>query len=289
MRKGSDEPALGVVIQLYRSDFQNEMLQHLARECLERGAVLRFYHTSGEGSSAHAFEQIQGAPRGEKILIFGDNGGQIEHLHAAIEEMGRRAVVVDALAPRFRGDYVGTDSEAAVRIGVAHLRGLGHERIALLVNEPAHIETVRLKVAAFKALRECEHGLDGVIVDCGTARGESSFEAAYQKMDALWTMSPRPTAIFTASDPGAWAALKWLAEHKIEVPREVSVLGFEGVRPSAWTHPALSTVAHPLADLARAALDMLWQNQSGQRFLSPHLVLRNSTGPAPTSPVREAR
>ena len=280
VRKGAGEPALGVVIQLYGSDFQNEMLGHIARECLERRAALRFYHTSGEGSWARAFEQIQGAPCGEKILIFGDNGGSVEHLHAAIEEMGRRAVVVDALAPRFWGGYVGTDNEAAVQIGVAHLRGLGHERIALLVNEPAQIETVRLKVAAFEALRE--RGLGGVIVDCGTARGECSFEAAYRAMDALWAMSPRPTAIFTASDPGAWAALKWLAEQKIEVPREVSVLGYEGVRPSAWTHPALSTVAHPLADLARAALDMLWQNRSGQRFFPPYLVLRDSTGPAPS-------
>lgn len=278
--KAAPTSTLSVFIHLYPSDFQNELLAHIAHECLQRDVRLQFHHTLEGEPVARAFEQMRSAAGAGKVLIFGDNVGSAEHLRAAVEEHGQRAVVVDALSSRQKGSYVGTDNEAAVQIGVSHLRELGHERIALLVNEPGQVETVRRKVAAFEKL--VRGGLhQGAVVDCGTRRGDSSFEAAYIAMERLWALRPRPTAIFTVSDPGAWAALKWLAERRVEVPREVSVLGFEGVLPSAWTQPALSTVAHPLADLARTALDVLCENRSGQRFLSPRLVLRDSTAQAP--------
>jgi DNA-binding LacI/PurR family transcriptional regulator len=67
----------------------------------------------------------------------------------------------------------------------------------------------------------------------------------------------------------------------VRVPQEVSVLGFEGARPSQFTQPALSTVAHPLEDLARRAVEMLFEDDAGPEFLTPTLIVRDSTGRAP--------
>ena len=84
------------------------------------------------------------------------------------------------------------------------------------------------------------------------------------------------------SDPGAWAVIKWCAENNIDVPTQLSVLGFSDDRPSAFTYPALTTIAHPVPEIARTAMEMLTTSdqQRGTKMLTPHLVIRESTGPA---------
>lgn len=99
----------------------------------------------------------------------------------------------------------------------------------------------------------------------------------------LWGKGTHPTAIFTASDPGAWAALRWFAEQGIGVPGQVSVLGYEGVKPDAFTNPPLSTVAHDFQTLSRRSLDLLWGAELRSEWISPRLVLRRSTAsPCPS-------
>jgi DNA-binding LacI/PurR family transcriptional regulator len=102
-------------------------------------------------------------------------------------------------------------------------------------------------------------------------------------MPEIMAMKPRPTAIFAMSDPGAWVAIKWCAENDIKVPDQISVLGFSNDRPSQFTYPALTTIAHPVAKIAQCAIQLLSKPgpQRVTRMLTPELVLRESTGPAP--------
>ncbi|PTX94695.1 hypothetical protein DB346_22000 [Verrucomicrobia bacterium LW23] len=192
---------------------------------------------------------------------------------------GKRVVAVDSRIPGERTDYVGTDNQAITRIGLDHLTTLGHERIALLLNEPEDNENVQQRAEYFEM--ECRaRGLKGwKVVPCGTKFWEDSYSKAFKAMDTLMQNEPRPTAIFAFDDPGAWAALKWSSQNKIRVPEDVSVLGFANDKPSAFTHPALSTIAHPIADIAATAVDFV-AHEAGvprTRLLTPSLVLREST------------
>jgi len=114
---------------------------------------------------------------------------------------------------------------------------------------------------------------------CGTKFWEDSYTKAYQIMPKV--MELKPTAIFAFDDLGAWAALKWCAQHGLSVPNDVSVLGFANDKPSAFTHPALTTIAHPIAEIASTAVDLLTlRGKTRQtRLLQPSLVVRESTGP----------
>jgi LacI family transcriptional regulator len=134
---------------------------------------------------------------------------------------------------------------------------------------------------AFNELVQSGKVSEGDIHICRPVPGRHSFDLAYEAMDAIWSRPVRPTAIFTVSDPGAWGVLKWLSQRQVSVPQEVSVLGFEGARPSRFTQPALSTVAHPIEDLARRALEMLFQTDAGPELLHPTLIVRDSTGRPP--------
>jgi len=272
---------LGIFVHQYNSDFQSELLQATANECLKRGLQVQHYYTHNGEQISEAFERVKLPPHQQRIVILGETEGFTGQLYRALRDRGYHTVLVDAIWPGFQGSYVGTDNELVSRVGVDHLRELGHKRIVLLVNEPDVYDSVRRKIASFENICRNEGLPESRVVLCGTKPGESSFEKAYAAMESIWQQEPRPTAIFTVSDPGAWAVLKWCAEHRINVPGELSVLGFEGVRPSRFTHPSLTTVSHPIADIARSAIDLLWAKEERQEFLRPFLVLGDSTGPAP--------
>ncbi len=272
--------ALGLIFERTDSDFGAEMIQHLAAQCITRGIRLELYPLLTGASIAALPDEIRHPPSQERLLLMPEGLSNSAHLPALLNARGFHVLSLDDVAGQ-DVPFVTTDGAKAVRMALDHLLQLGHSRITFLVNEPFLRPSVGRKIAEFERqlkerdLPECR------IVDCDTHSGHS-FDKAYAAMNAIWEdEARRPTAIFTASDPGAWAALRWFAERGIKVPNEVSVLGFEGVKPNAFTHPPLSTVAHDLDALAQRAVDLLWTSEGtlASEWVAPRLVLRQSTSP----------
>jgi len=271
-------PALayvGFVVPEYDSELAGMLLQKIAEECRRRGHTLHTYYTHRGEDLQRAYSQIQKPPSEECFVLFLPPEAT-EELSGALGDAGYRTVSIDMPSRSYKGAVTETDSRMAVQLGIDYLRSLGHERITLLVNEPALRMSVQEKIEHFRRILP-----DGQVVICGTDDWESSYAAAYNHMEDVWNGAP--TAIMTVSDPGAWAAMRWLDEQGIDVPSKVSVLGFEDARSSRFMRPALSTIAHPLEDLASAALDLLWQDgaEGIVNRLAPNLIIRESTGPVP--------
>lgn len=287
VRKETATPVLGVFVPRYDSDFYTGILEQIAQIARERKQRLDIYHTQdGEGIN-QTLKQLVRKPQEEQLLLL---CGKNPELFEVIKEREYPYVLIDALFPGYNGPFVGTDNDLGIRLGMEHLIEQGHRKILMLVNEPEEALSVQQRIASFeKVLRDYGLEKEGRIFSCNTRFGEDSFTKALEAIPRLWDSGPVPTAIFATSDPGAWAALKWLSNQQIRVPESVSVLGFEDVRPSRFTNPALSTVAHPMAEIARKAVDMVtrkknvFDNSEGkeeQLYLVPKLVVRESTGPA---------
>ncbi|BCM93306.1 ribose operon repressor [Abditibacteriota bacterium] len=272
---------VGIFLQIYNSDFRADLLHHLARVCHdERGCDFKIFYTTQLDTVLENFLRLGLSEHKIRLLLF-DGAKHNLWLHEELNKRGYRTVMIDTCPPGYEGPFVGTDAAEAVHIGVNHLVNLGHRRITLLVNEPSYEETVQAKIAMFEKLVEQEKVTEGQVYLCRSSTTSNAFDLAYNAMDALWSQPTRPTAIFTVSDAGAWGVLKWLGERHVKVPQDVSVLGFEGARPSRFTQPSLSTVAHPIEELAHRAVQMLFEEEVGPEFLPPVLVRRDSTGPVP--------
>lgn len=290
VQKDVAAPVLGVFVPRYDSDFYTGMLKQIARVARSTERRLEIYHTDGQEGVEASLKQLVRTPQEEHLLVCGQNA----ELFEVIEERGYRYVLIDALFPGYTGPFVGTDNGLGVRLGLEHLIQLGHRRITLLVNEPEEAISVQQRIAAFTRII-MDHGLsrESRVFRCHTRFGEDSFSKALAAMPVLWADAEQPTAIFAVSDPGAWGALKWLAQKGIRVPEAVSVLGFEDVSPSRFTNPALTTVAHPMADIARHAVQMLMECETSregtvgekQVYLAPELVIRESTGPVSAATI----
>ncbi|MCU6795557.1 LacI family transcriptional regulator [Paenibacillus sp. WQ 127069] len=87
--------------------------------------------------------------------------------------------------------------------------------------------------------------------------GKYLFEDSYKAMKALHTKFPEMTAVFATSDERALAAISYLHEHKVKIPDEVSVIGFDNTRMAGMCFPKLTTVAQPLYEMGSQAIKML--------------------------------
>lgn len=100
---------------------------------------------------------------------------------------------------------------------------------------------------------------------------------------------PRPTAIFAANDDMGAAVISVAHRRGLDVPRDLSVVGFDDTATATAVWPELTTVRQPIAEMAQAALELLIQMRRRQRdgetraavdLLIPHkLVVRQSAAP----------
>ncbi|WP_096189929.1 LacI family DNA-binding transcriptional regulator [Evansella halocellulosilytica] len=110
--------------------------------------------------------------------------------------------------------------------------------------------------------RLSEAGLPSNDIECGDFR----FEDGYQAMERLYKKNPHLTAVFTASDEMAVGAITYLNQIGINVPEQVSVLGFDNTKIARMFIPKLTTVAQPMYEIGDQAVVKLNSILNGEKF-----------------------
>jgi LacI family repressor for deo operon, udp, cdd, tsx, nupC, and nupG len=179
---------------------------------------------------------------------------------------------------------VSIDNVSAAREAVRHLIELGHTRIAYLSGPQSNIlERHRLE-GYQKALKDAGIvAVDGLILS-----GDFSFRAGVEAGRKLLALAPdaRPTALFAANDEMAIGLIKTVQAEGLMVPRDLSVVGFDGIPYADYCEPTLSTVVQPRRELGASAaaelIALMTSDASAARKdieLPARLVLRDSTCP----------
>ncbi|MEZ5216215.1 MAG: LacI family DNA-binding transcriptional regulator [Ilumatobacteraceae bacterium] len=174
-------------------------------------------------------------------------------------------------------DAVSTDDAAAVKVAVRHLAELGHECIGLLVG-PERYQPVVRKIAGFHAAL-AELGLvasDRQIV-------ETIYSLEGGAVGAHHLVEAGVTGIVTASDLMALGAIRGLRDAGLDVPSDISVIGFDDSELMGLCDPPLTTLRQPVDAIAELATRLLAKRiadepTAGEEYLvRPELVLRAST------------
>lgn len=159
-----------------------------------------------------------------------------------------------------------------------HLIGLGHRRIAV-VSGPADMMCSRARVAGYQsALQEAGLGFDPAIA----AAGDFSRASGEREGRRLLERDDRPTAFVCGNDLQALGVIDAAFGLGLEVPGDVSVVGFDDVAPALWARPPLTTIRQPLQEMAeeaaRLALRLRAEDVENTRLeLATSLVVRSST------------
>ncbi|MTV25939.1 LacI family DNA-binding transcriptional regulator [Nitriliruptoraceae bacterium ZYF776] len=217
------------------------------------------------------------------VLVSGEHSDR-EADHGRYHDLVARGVptvVVNGRAPGLELPSVTVDHVAAARQAVGHLAALGHRRIGLAIGPRRYVHTEEL-------LTGYREGLDaaGLPRDDGlVAEALYGIEGGHASGDRL--LGVGATAVACASDLVALGVVRAARDRGAEVPRDVSVVGFDDAGPNAYVDPALTSVRQPFDAMADAVVRLLTDRVADPaspptelRF-RPELVVRASTDAAP--------
>ena len=213
-----------------------------------------------------------------------------DHSHYAhLVGEGARIVFVNGAMHTLDVPSVGVDERAAGEIATQHLIDLGHERIGF-VSGPEHYLPSQLKAAG----RESALVAAGLEPDGLVAFADFGIEGGGQALADLLARPEPPTAVICSSDMMAIGALHEAARQGLSVPRDLSIVGFDGIDAAKWLVPELTTVEQPIkqiADTAVETLQKLIENPARQlpnSYFRPVLRIRASTDVPTRVPARAA-
>lgn len=252
------------------------MLGSIARTCALRGYDLL---TSFQQLSSNWHVDYEDSHKADGIILLGY--GDYETYRARLEQLeaqGTHFVRWGSVQPGQPGMTIGCDNIRGGHDAADHLIGLGRRKIAFLGQASSHSPELEERYrGACAAMRDA--GIDpdpGLQVDAITTE-ESGYDAARK----LLARGIPFDAIFAASDLIAIGAIRALEEAGLNVPSDVSIVGFDDIPAASLSHPPLTTIAQDYARAGEALVDNLLRQVRSQPVepvaLPPRLIVRRST------------
>jgi DNA-binding LacI/PurR family transcriptional regulator len=196
-----------------------------------------------------------------------------------LQELKAPLVLINNQYPGEFGYHVSIDNPAGARLITEHLIDLGHRRIAYIGDRfGLHSDTERCE-GYRQTLNDAGIPYDPALV----AYGDGASESGVAAMRQLLSLAAPPTAIFCYNDMQAFGALRAAREFGVNVPRDVSIAGFDDLFFCSYTDPPLTTLRQPKqemgCDAAEILLDLLAGGKPRSIVKQGRLIVRESTAP----------
>ncbi|MBW7458980.1 LacI family DNA-binding transcriptional regulator [Paenibacillus sepulcri] len=176
----------------------------------------------------------------EELIAEGFIVGVVDQQHPEIPQSNR-------IVANFNND-------SGMKQAVAYLTGLGHTRIGVINGDMNRLSGPTKYEGFLKAMQLCGLQVNQDWVLDGSFHEESGYEAIYS---FLRKNGERPTAIIAANDSVAFGAIRALKEHGLQVPEDISVIGFDDHALSEKHHPPLTTIRVDFSDMLKQLTSIL--------------------------------
>lgn len=201
-----------------------------------------------------------------------------------LQHLRRPLVVVDQDTLGLNLNCVTTDFQHSVASIIEHFFSSGHERIGMIAGSEQTGDQTPLtdpRVSEFRSYMRVRGHLNDHYIFSGPFSIESGHAAMTRAIETLG--DKLPTAFFAASDTLAIGAIKALQEHKLRVPEDVAIIGFNDLAVGRYLTPSLSTVHVATAEMGTTAVELLLQQITGPTqtpvniTVASELILRASS------------
>ncbi|MBO8184128.1 LacI family DNA-binding transcriptional regulator [Streptomyces spirodelae] len=270
--------ALGVLFTVHQT-FHADLVEGIYAQAEHHGYDVLLSATAQGRSEAKAVEALL-SHRCEAVILLGADATT-----ADLDVLGQRTVAV-SVSRRMPGsliDFVHSAEGKGVRQAMDHLVGEGHRRIVHIDGGrgPGSAERRRAYRAAMR-----RHGLEAEIrVIPGNHTEESGIEAGRLLVAERDAGEPLPTAVLAANDRCAMGLMMALARSGVEVPKEVSVIGYDDSHLSHLMPVGLTTVRQDAGLMAEHAVGFAVRRlenktlEPQEAVIDPKLVIRDTSGP----------
>jgi len=250
------------------SDWVDQMLMGGMLRCAESG-----YHMIFELIDTHAAQverEVQAAisalrPDGVILTPPHSDNPQITEL------LVRLGLPFARMCSDAEGDgyAISMDEALAAQVATEHLLDLGHRRVGFITGSDEYAVSASRLEGWRRAHRERGLEIDPRL----EGDGDFTFASGERAATALLDMVEPPTAILASNDQMALAAVAVGARRGLQTPRDLSVVSFDDTPVVRFSHPPLTAVVQPIADMTRAAADLLIRAKSGVPELPTSVVV----------------
>ncbi|MCU1552183.1 MAG: transcriptional regulator [Glaciihabitans sp.] len=280
---------VGVVLEdtladAFRDPMNIAMLDGIADETGSAGASLLLLTEVGPDRASIASAPMDG------VILIGCSTSLDESV-AIVRQRGLPIVAIEA-QPMDAVLPIALDNRFATSTAARHLKGLGHERIAVVALPlerphlaaplPANWEATATSYTAIQRLKGVSDVFDSFT---GFVASQSSIEAGEVAGAALLDVDgDRPTAIIAQSDLIAVGVIHAAESLGLSVPGDLSVIGFDGVRVDLGQHD-LATLVQPAVEKGRAAGRAVMDMLAGREGVAANFTSRFHEGNTTAPPV----
>jgi LacI family transcriptional regulator len=196
-----------------------------------------------------------------------------------LTERGIPVVTIDRRLPAADVDSVTVNNRQAALEAVQHLIAQGCRRVGFVAG-PVQTTTGASRLAGYRAaLRAAGRSVDPALTAYADFRTEGGYAATRQ----LLQMRSRPDGLLISNNLMTVGGMQAIAEARLDVPRDIAVVGFDDANWATALRPPLSVVTQPTYEIGRTAAELLLRRIAGEKFASRRVVLQAQLMPRGSS------
>jgi DNA-binding LacI/PurR family transcriptional regulator len=271
---------VGVLLRQQRTPFSSALAYAIETTMFDQGYRVLLCSTNGDPDREAAYLDTMLEMRAQGVIIrpSGANSRSLRQA-SALKERGVAVTFVD-MKPRLASvSAVVCDNFSGGYEGMRHLIELGHRRIGVVAGAVAQngggtdVGSERVR-----GIRQAAQDLapDVRLIFSTPFAETSSFEVGQEYGHTLIAEQKDITAIFATTDMLAIGVMHAAHGLGLDLPRDLSILGYDGVLESSVTLPTLSTIAQPIEEMGRIAATTLIEHMRGTVRTPRQVVLENA-------------
>jgi LacI family transcriptional regulator len=270
---------IGLLISNNTNPFFSELAHGIEEGCYLNDYSVILCNSNDDPTREETHLRVLLEKRIDGLIVGSTRGDQT--LAKKLRQSQIPLVIIDRAIPGLHADLVQVNHEAGGYLATRHLIDLGHHGIGCIAGPSAAISATERLQGYRKALKKSSlpYRSQWIIESDFTCDG--GYKAA-----RLLVGKPDLTALVACNDLMAIGVLRYTAEAGLRIPRDLSVIGFDGIELGRYVHPALTTVSQSIPKLGELAAVTLigriareGEGRVRHLILPPKLVVRESTAP----------
>lgn len=270
---------VGVLLRQQRTPFSSALAYAIETTMFDQGYRVLLCSTNGEAQREEAYLETMLDMRAQGVIIRpSGSSARTLKLVDSLRTRGIAVAFVD-MKPRLAAvSSVVCDNYSGGYQGMRHLIGLGHRKIGIVAGKIA--QKGGSSDVGSERVRGIRQAAQDLAVDVDIVWSPpfevASFEVGREMGESMIAANPAITAVFATTDMLAIGVMHAAHALGLTLPRDLSILGYDGVLESAVTFPTLSTIAQPLHEMGQIAASTLIDHMSGASTSPRQVVLENT-------------
>jgi len=270
---------LGIIVSNLENPFFLDIYRTLESEARSRGYEVVLANTDYQSEQLVASVQLMIGLRVAGLAAIVSE--MEEHLIQTLAHSRIPVTFYDVGTPQKNITNIRVDYRKGIRKIVGYLNSLGHRRMAFIGHHSTLGPISERRKAFLDSVTRSSPGGEAKIF-----AGADGPEGGRQAARDLFESGFRPTAILCVNDVMAVGVLRELRDRGLQVPRDISVTGFDNIRLAEFCSPPLTTVHIPRDHIGHTIFENIVGDEAGKHssgreiLIDPELVVRESTGVA---------